>query len=84
MVSTVREAAYFFQPSPSGGGFRSATLSLAGAALGHSLGGQGVFVIAFLALALVAAVVLTAIWSGDKDRRQAGLDVLDRLTRWRW
>jgi hypothetical protein len=34
-------------------------------------------------LALVAAVVLTAIWAGSA-RRQAALDVLDRLLRWRW
>ena len=38
--------------------------------------------ITLLALALVAAVALTAVWSGDKDRRQAALDVLDPIIRW--
>jgi hypothetical protein len=41
-------------------------------------------VLVLLALALVAVVVLTAVWSGDKERRKAALDVLDRLLRWRW
>jgi hypothetical protein len=48
------------------------------------LGGQDVFVIAVLALALVAAVVLTAVWSPDKERRKDALAVFDRITRWRW
>jgi hypothetical protein len=42
------------------------------------------FVIVLLALALVAAVVLTAIWSRDKDRRKDARDVLDRFLRWHW
>jgi hypothetical protein len=39
--------------------------------------------IALLALALVAAVALTAVWTGDRNRRKAALDVLDRIIRWR-
>jgi len=35
-----------------------------------------------LALILVSALVIfPAVWSGDKDRRKAALDVLDRITR---
>jgi hypothetical protein len=49
----------------------------------HVLTGQDGFVIALLALALVAAICLTAAWSRDKDRREAALDVLDRIIRWR-
>jgi hypothetical protein len=48
------------------------------------LSGQEVFVIALLVLAVVAAVVLTAVWSGDKDRPRDACDVLDRIMRWRW
>lgn len=59
----------------------SALLKVSGT-LGHAMSGQDVFVIALLALALVAAVVLTAVWSGDKDRRQDALAVFDRITRW--
>jgi hypothetical protein len=52
--------------------------------LSRNLSGQDVFVIVLLVLALVAVVVLTAVWSGDKERRKAALDVLDRIMRWRW
>lgn len=53
-------------------------------AISHNLSGQDMFVIVLLALALVAAVVLTAIWSRDKDRRKDARDVLDRFLRWHW
>jgi hypothetical protein len=43
-----------------------------------------VFVIAVLALALVVAVALTAVWSPDKERCKDALVVFDRITRWRW
>lgn len=51
--------------------------------IGHALSSQDVTLIVFVCLALVAAVVLTAIWAGS-ERRKAALDVLDRLLRWRW
>lgn len=60
------------------------TLPQVSGTLGHALGGQDVFVITVLALALVAAVVLTAVWSPDKERRKDALAVFDRITRWRW
>ena len=47
----------------------------------RALSSQAATVIVFVGLALVVAVVLTAIWA-DKDRRKAALDVLDRLLRW--
>jgi hypothetical protein len=53
-------------------------------ALSHSLSGQDVFVVVLLVLALVAAVVLTAVWSKDKERRKDALEVLDRIIRWHW
>jgi hypothetical protein len=36
-----------------------------------------------LVLALLAAVVLTALWSGKPARSKVALAVLDRLLRWR-
>ncbi len=47
----------------------------------HALSSQDVFVVALLVLALVAAVVLTAIWVPGKERRKAAREVIDRLTR---
>jgi hypothetical protein len=51
--------------------------------LSHNLSGQDVFVIVLLALALVAAVVLTALW-GKPARRRDALALLDRIIPWRW
>lgn len=62
--------------------FKLIALPQVSGALGHAMSGQEIFVIALLALALVAAVVLTAVWSGDKDRRKDALAVFDRITRW--
>jgi hypothetical protein len=45
---------------------------------------QGSLWLAALILALVTAVVLTAVWSGDNDRRKAARDVLALVFRWRW
>jgi hypothetical protein len=59
-------------------------LPQASGTVSHVLTGQDTFVIVLLALALVAAVVLTAIWSRDKDRRKDARDVLDRIMRWHW
>jgi len=63
--------------------FKISALLQTNGTLGHVLSGQELFVVVLLALAVAAAVVLTAVWSRDKDRRQAALDVLDRLIRWR-
>jgi hypothetical protein len=50
----------------------------------HVLDGAAeVFVIALLVLALVAAMVLTAVWSPDKSRRKDAISELDRFMRWR-
>jgi hypothetical protein len=46
----------------------------------HFLTGQDVALV--MALLLVTAVVLTAIWVGS-DRWRAAFDVLDRLLPWR-
>ena len=65
--------------------FRLGAMAQVSGTLSHDLSGQDVFVIVLLALALVAAISLTAVWTGDKDRRKAALAVLDRLIRWwRW
>jgi hypothetical protein len=60
----------------------SAVLRLLLPARSHALSGQDLFVVVLLLLALVAAVVLTAIWSRDKDRRKDARDVLGRIIRW--
>jgi hypothetical protein len=60
--------------------FRPSALPQAASAVGHAMTGQEVFLIVIIILALVASVVLTAMWSG-KDRRKAALDVLDRFLR---
>jgi hypothetical protein len=83
MVSSVRECICVCQAGCPRTEFRIGALPQVSGALSHNLSGQEVFVVVLLALALVAAVVLTAVWSGDKDRRQAALDVLDRIIRWR-
>ena len=49
--------------------------------ISHVVSGQDAFVIALLALG--AAVVLTAVWSPDGERRKDARDVLDRIIRWR-
>ena len=38
---------------------------------------------ALLAVLVLTCVICTALWSGDKDRRETALDVLDRLLRWK-
>ena len=83
MVSSVRENAPACQARCPHADIHLSALQQASGTLGHALSGQDVFVIALLLLALVAAVVLTAIWSRDKDRRKDAREVLDRITRWR-
>ena len=83
MASSVRECIPACQAGYPRRGFKLSALPQASGVLSHNLSGQDMFVILLLVLALVAAVALTAVWSGDKDRRQAALDVLDRIIRWR-
>lgn len=83
MVSSVRECICACQAVCPRRQFQISALPQVGNVVSRSLSGQDMFVIALLVLVLVAAVVLTAVWSGDKDRRQAALDVLDRIIRWR-
>jgi di/tricarboxylate transporter len=63
---------------------RTGASAVLGDTLSTHLSGQDVFMFALLVLALVAAVALTDVWSRSKERRQAALDVLDRIIRWRW
>ena len=83
MVSSVRECLGACQAGRTRTEFKLSALPQVSGAISHAVSGQDAFVIVLLVLAVVAAVVLTAVWSGDKDRRQAALDVLDRLIRWR-
>jgi hypothetical protein len=84
MPSSVRGCICACQPGCSRIEFKLIALPQVSGPLGHALSGQEVFVIALLVLTVVAAVVLTAVWSGDKDKRRDARDVLDRIMRWRW
>ena len=84
MASSVRECLGPRQAGCPRTEFKLSALPQVSGTLGHALSGQDVFVILLLALALVATIVFTALWSSDKDRRKNALDVLDRITRWRW
>jgi hypothetical protein len=84
MVSSVRECIYACQAGDPRTELKVSALPQVGGTLSHSLSGQDAFVIALLALALVAAVVLTAIWSRDKDKRKDAREVFDRIIRWHW
>ena len=63
--------------------FKLCVLPQASGSLGHVLSGQDMFVVVLLVLALVAAVVLTALW-GKPARRRDALALLDRIIPWRW
>jgi hypothetical protein len=82
MAASVREHASACQATCPSTEFRRNALPQASGAVGHVLTGQDVALIVAVALVLVAAVVLTAIWA-DSDRRKAAFDVLDRLLPWR-
>ncbi len=85
MISSVRERIPVCQVGCPRTEFRLSALPQVSGTLSHSLSGQDVFVIALLALALVAGlVVFPAVWSGDGERRKAALAVLDRIIRWHW
>ena len=81
MSASVREHAPACQATCPGTDFRLNTLPQA-SGMSHALSSQDVALIVVVALALVAAVVLTAIWA-DTDRRKAAFEVLDRLLPWR-
>ena len=83
MVSSVRECMPACQAGDPRTEFRLSALPQVSSGLSHNLSGDDVFVIALLVLALVAAVVLTAVWSPDKNRRKDAISVLDRFVRWR-
>jgi hypothetical protein len=83
MTSSVRECISARQAGCPRTEFKLSALPQVSGTLSHNLSGQDMFVIALLALALVAAVVFTAIWSRDKDRRKDARAVL-RILRWRW
>ena len=42
-----------------------------------------IWLLALALFLLSALVIFPAVWSSDKDRRKAALDVLDRITRCR-
>jgi hypothetical protein len=84
VVSSVRESMPACQAGAPRTEFKVTALPQISGALSHSLTGHDLFVIALLVLALVAAVVLTAIWSHDKDQRKDAREVFDRIIRWRW
>jgi hypothetical protein len=84
MFICVRECIYPCQAGCPRTEVKLSALPQVSGTISHALNGQEVFVIVLLVLALVAAVVLTALWSRDKDRRKDARDVLDRIIRWRW
>lgn len=83
MSASVREHASACQATCPPTDFKLSALPQA-SAIGHVLSSQSVALIVIVVLVVVTAVVLTAIWSGDKDRRKDALAVLDRIMRWRW
>jgi len=84
MIRSVRAGIPACQAGCPHPGSQLGALPQASGSFGHVLTGQETFVVVLLILALVAAVSLTATWSGDSDRRKAALAVLDRFIRWRW
>lgn len=83
MASSVREYVPACQAGCPRTEFRLSALPQASSPVSHALSSQDVTLIVIVTLALVAAVVLTAIWSRDKDKRKDARDVLDRIIRWR-
>ena len=83
MVSSVRECICACQAGCPHTEFRLSALPQASSTLSRNLSGQDMFVIVLLVLALVAAVVLTALW-GKPARRRDALALLDRIIPWRW
>jgi hypothetical protein len=63
--------------------FQVSTIGLVGLRLGSTAAGLGILVIALLVAVVVVLVLLPAVWSRKRYRREAALAVLDRLIRWR-
>jgi len=85
MARSVRDPVGACQAGCSRAEFKLSALPQASGTFSHVLSGQDVFVIALLALVLVAGlVVFPAVWSRKPARRRAALAVLDRIIRWRW
>jgi hypothetical protein len=84
MVSSVRDCICACQAGCPRTEFKLSALPQVSGTLSHLTAAQGSLWLAALILALVAAVVLTAVWSGDNDRRKAARDVLALVFRWRW
>jgi hypothetical protein len=84
MANSVCEKAPSRQAKSHTTGFQLGALSLVSNTVIHGVPNQGVTWIAVVVLILVLVVVVPAVWSGKRYRRKAGLDVLDRIVRWRW
>jgi hypothetical protein len=82
MVSSVRECICARQAGCPRTEFRLSALPQVSGSISHSLTSQDVTLVVVGGLALVAVVVLTAIWAAS-DRRKAAFEVLDRLLPWR-
>jgi len=83
MLRSVRECICACQAGCPRDEFRLYALAQGSGSLSHALSGLDVTLIVIVVLALVAAVVLTAIWSRDKDQRKDAREVFDRIIRWR-
>jgi hypothetical protein len=81
MAASVREHAPACQATCPSAEFHLNTLPQA-SGISHAMSSQDVTMIVVVVLALVVAVVLTAIWAGESHRK-AALAVLDRIIRWR-
>jgi hypothetical protein len=84
MSASVREHASACQATCPSTDFKLSALPQASGTVSHVLSGLDMTLIVIVALALVAAVVLTAIWSRDKEQRKDAREVFDRIMRWRW
>jgi hypothetical protein len=83
MTTSLREHASACQARCTRAEFRLFASPQASDSFKHVISGQDMFILVLLALALVAAVALTAIWSASSERRSAAIEVLDRSIRWR-
>jgi hypothetical protein len=84
MISSVRDPVSACQAGCPRTEFKLSALPQVSGTLSHLTAAQGSLWLAALVLALVAAVVLAAVWSGNNDRRKAARDVLALFFRWRW
>ena len=84
MSSSVRECICTRQAGCPRDEIRLSALPQVSGSLSHALSSQDVNLIVIVALILVTAVVLTAIWSPDREQRKDAREVFDRIIRWRW